>query len=149
MSKPILNPIPDLQPVISELTGMAREGLGQQWQTEFVRNALMSSFNPNQTYEQAGSRMLAGGMEYSGAYRAKLPGMIASEGAGIMMSKAVEAKGISDQAAMGASSELRGVRLQQAQMQMQRDIAEAQLQQSKKTTWDYFVDVAQIAGAFT
>lgn len=131
------------------LTTMERNGLGQEWQQNFVRQALASQFSPGTMMADIGGKMLANGMEYSGAYGAKLPGQIAAEGFGIMSSKALEAKGISDNAADQAFNVGQQLRQHNESMRLQWDIAQKQLEASqKKTPWDYLVDITQIASSF-
>jgi hypothetical protein len=130
------------------LTDMERNGLGMQWQHDFVRRALLANYKPSEMMENAGSQLVAGGMENSGAYRAKLPGMIAAAGYGIEADALGQAKEASDQASDKAFGQMLSLRQQQDSMALQRDIAQKNLDMtvdaSKKSWWDYTMDIASL-----
>lgn len=133
------------------LTDMERNGLGVQWQHDFVRKALLANYKPTEMMENAGSGMVAGGMENSGAYKAKLPGMIAAAGYGIQAEAFGQAKGASDDASDRAFSQLLQLKGQQDALAFQRSAAQAQLDlqvdSTQKSWWDYAMEAGSFAGS--
>jgi hypothetical protein len=149
-----LGPVPNTAGELASargLTDMERNGLGVQWQHDFVRKALLSNYKPMEMMEQAGSQLVAGGMENSGVYKAKLPGMIAATGYGIQAEAFGQAKESSDRASDSAFGQLLQLRGQQDSMTLQRDIAQKnldfQVEASKKSWWDYVMEVGSLAGS--
>lgn len=147
-----LNPVPDSAGRLASergLTDMERNGLGVEWQHDFVRRALLSNYDPNAMMEQAGSQLIAGGMENSGVYQAKLPAQIAAAGYGVQMDSLVKAKETSDQYSDRAFGQLLQLKGQQDSMAMQHDMAQKNLNltydASRKTWWDYAMQGSQFA----
>lgn len=133
------------------LTQMERNGLGGAWQENFVRRALLANYDPASMMEGGGANLLGAGMEFSGAYQAKLPGAVAAKGYEIQSGAASEAKQISDQASDQAFSTLLSLRQHEDSMNMQRDIAQKQInlqwQGQQRTWWDYLMGAASIGTA--
>lgn len=148
-----LNPIPDSAGQLASargLTDMERNGLGMQWQHDFVRKALLANYDPNSMMEAGGSQLIAAGMENSGVYQAKLPAQVAAAGYGIEANALAQAKEMSDQSSDRAFGQLLTLKGQQDSMAMQHDIAQKNLyltyDASRKTWWDYAIGAGTLAG---
>ena len=147
-----LNPIPNSAGQLASergLTDMERNGLGLQWQHDFVRKALLANYDPTGMMENAGSKMIGAGMEFSGAYQAKLPAEIAAAGYGIETGALGQAKEMSDNASDRAFGQLLSLKGQQDSMSMQHDMAQKNLylqyDASRKSWWDYTMQAAQFS----
>jgi len=127
------------------LTEMAKEGLGYGWQQEFVRSALGRNFDYGGMMERGGNNLMSQGLLHSGAMDATLPAEVAGVGQQVASDAFNQAVGMSDTVAQGAKNTMFQLSMHEDRMNMERDIAQAQLEAQEMNWWDYVIGGASVA----
>lgn len=127
------------------LSDMAKNGLGFAWQQNFVRSALRSNFDYGGSMDQGGQNLVSQGLLYSGALESKLPTAVAGEGQRVASNAFMQAVSESDRVQENARGLQVALGQHQDRMQLEFDIANANLEEQEMGVWDYIIGGAGVA----